>query len=65
MRGEANSFIWLIDIQAKNVFFRVPVGIESYLVLAVFRYECCHDNRVWVELMLIKIRDQKARLSSS
>src|SRR6267378_2900728 len=31
-----------------------PMGVESYLVLWVFTDECCHPNRVRVELMLIE-----------
>src|SRR6476660_8581720 len=32
----------------------IPMGVESYLVLWVFRDECCHPNRFRVELMLIE-----------
>jgi hypothetical protein len=30
------------------------MGVESCLVLAVFRDECCHPNRFRVELMLVE-----------
>jgi hypothetical protein len=32
----------------------LPMRVENYLVLSVFTDECCHPNRLRVELMLIE-----------